>query len=66
MGVDRKSRAERKTDANDPIETLAFASTGVQQHRYSALRAHEAMGMLRTQDVMVQISYPLSAGDRHI
>lgn len=24
------------------------------------------MGMLRTQDVMMQVSDPLSAGDRHI
>ena len=39
---------------------------GAQQQGYSALVAHEAMGMLRTQDVMVQIGYPLSAGDRHI
>jgi hypothetical protein len=65
-GVDRKWLAEGQTDANDPTETLAFSSTGAQQHGFSALRPHEAMGMLRTQDVMVQISYPLPAGDRHI
>jgi len=45
----------------DPIET-----SGAQQHGFLALRPHEAMGMLCTQDVMVQISYPLPAGDRHI
>ena len=32
----------------------------------SALRSHEAMGMLRTQEVMMQVSYPLSATNRHI
>ncbi len=32
----------------------------------STLRSHEAMGMLRTQEVMMQVSYPLSAGNRHI
>ena len=32
----------------------------------SALRSHEAMSMLRTQDVVMQISYPLTTGDRHI
>ena len=32
----------------------------------SVLRSHEAMVMLGTQDVMMQVSYPLSAGNRHI
>jgi hypothetical protein len=32
----------------------------------STLRPHEATGMLRAQDVMMQIGYPLPAGDRHI
>ncbi len=32
----------------------------------SPLRAHEAMGMLGAQEVMMQVSYPLSAGNRHI
>ena len=39
---------------------------GFSETRYSTLRPHEAMGMLRTQDVMVEIGYPLPAGDRHI
>jgi anti-sigma regulatory factor (Ser/Thr protein kinase) len=32
----------------------------------SPLRSHEAMGMLGAQQVMVQVSYPLSARNRHI
>ena len=32
----------------------------------SPLRPHEAVGMLRTQEVMMQVRYPLSAGNRHI
>jgi hypothetical protein len=32
----------------------------------SPLRSHEAMGMLGAQKVMVQVGYPLSAGNRHI
>jgi hypothetical protein len=35
-------------------------------HNLSTLRSHEAMGMLRTEEVMMQVSYPLSAGNRHI
>jgi hypothetical protein len=31
-----------------------------------ALRSHEAMGMLGAQEVMMQVSYPLPAGNRHI
>ena len=31
-----------------------------------ALRPHEAVGMLCTQDVMMQIGYPLATRDRHI
>jgi hypothetical protein len=32
----------------------------------SPLRPHEAMGMLGAQQVMMQVSDPLSAGNRHI
>ena len=32
----------------------------------STLRSHEAMGVLRAQELMMQVSYPLSAGNRHI
>jgi hypothetical protein len=36
------------------------------QEGLSTLGPHEAMGVLRTQEVMMQVSYPLSAGNRHI
>lgn len=32
----------------------------------STLRSHQAVGMLGTQDVMMEVGYPLTAGNRHI
>jgi hypothetical protein len=32
----------------------------------STLRSRQAMGALRTQDVMMQVGYPLTAGNRHV
>jgi hypothetical protein len=52
-------RASPTDQANIRVET----SCG---RPLSALRSHEAMGMLGAQEVMMQVSYPLSAGNRHI
>jgi hypothetical protein len=53
---------------HDPVSDIGFlieTSCGTSRP-LSALRSHEAMGMLGRQDVMMQVSYPLSAGNRHI
>jgi hypothetical protein len=50
---------------DDLTRTLAFDPQR-SDNLNSTLRSHEAMGMLRTQEVMMQVSYPLSAGNRHI
>jgi hypothetical protein len=34
--------------------------------RFSALGSHETMAVLSTQYMMMEVRYPLSAGNRHI
>src|SRR5258705_1433864 len=50
---------------NSDIGFLIETSCGTSRP-LSALRPHEAMGMLGAQEVMMQVSDPLPAGNRHI
>src|SRR5260370_42220015 len=54
--------------ASGPVSDIGFlieTSCGTSRP-LSALRPHEAMGMLGAQEVMMQVSDPLPAGNRHI
>ena len=67
----------KKKDCGEPgcpndhcSQVLAAGADVIETHTLnsdlSPLRSHEAMGMLGAQEVMMQVGYPLSAGNRHI
>ena len=69
LGIRRRDltlgESGRDTSAADPSGFLIETSCGTSRS-LSPLRSHEAMGMLGAQEVMMQVSDPLSAGNRHI
>lgn len=68
LGEERTWFGRARRSEFDPVSDIGFlieTSCGT-SGPLSALRPHEAMGILGAQEVMMQVSDPLPAGNRHI